>query len=168
MMPQAILLVAVPALLAFAAASDLVSMTISNRIPIALAIGFAFAAAWTGMDASTISWHLAAGGLVLAIGFVLFAAGLFGGGDAKLAAAIALWIGFPHLLPWAMGTALIGGLLALALLLVRGVPLPEPLARQDWVRRLHDPRSGVPYGIALSFAALAVLPQTAWFEALSA
>lgn len=167
MMPQAILLVAVPALLAFAAASDLVSMTISNRIPIALAIGFAIAAAWTGMDLSEVGWHLAAGGLVLAIGFALFALGIVGGGDAKLAAAIALWIGFPQLLPWAMGTALIGGLVALALLALRGLPLPDTLARQDWMRRLHDPRSGVPYGVALSFAALAVLPQTAWFAALA-
>jgi prepilin peptidase CpaA len=166
-MPQAILLVAVPALLAFAAASDLVSMTISNRIPLALAAGFVIAAAWTGMPPAEIGWHVAAGALVLLLGFGLFAAGLFGGGDAKLAAAIALWVGFPYLLPWAMGTAVIGGVLALALLAMRGLPLPELLARQDWVRRLHDPRSGIPYGIALAFAALAVLPQTMWFAGLA-
>lgn len=165
-MPQAILLVAVPALLAFAAASDLFSMTISNRIPIALAAGFAIAAVWIGMDATAIGWHLAAGGLVLLLGFALFAARTIGGGDAKLAAAIALWLGFPELMPWAMGTAIIGGLLALALLVLRGMPLPDVLARQDWMRRLHDPTSGVPYGVALSFAALAVLPQTTWFDTL--
>jgi prepilin peptidase CpaA len=165
-MPQAILLVAVPALLAFAAASDLVSMTISNRIPIALAAGFAVAALWTGMDAAAIGMHVAAGSLVLLVGFGLFAARVIGGGDAKLAAAIALWIGFPHLMTWTMATAVIGGLLALILLAMRGMPLPETLARQDWMRRLHDPRCGVPYGIALSFAALAVLPHTMWFDAI--
>jgi prepilin peptidase CpaA len=165
-MPQILVLVAVPALLAFAAASDLVSMTISNRIPLGLAVGFALAAAWLGLSPAEIGWHIAAGLLVLAIGFGLFAAGWIGGGDAKLAAAIALWLGFPHLFDWSIGSALLGAPLTLVILKIRDTPMPAFLARQDWVMRLHDPRAGVPYGIALSFAALAVLPQTMWFRAL--
>jgi prepilin peptidase CpaA len=165
-MPQILVLVAVPALLAFAAASDLVSMTISNRVPLALGAGFVLAAVWMGLGPAEIGWHVAAGLLVLVIGFGLFSAGWIGGGDAKLAAAIALWLGFPHLFAWSIGSALLGALLTIAILKMRGTPMPTYFEKQEWIMRLHDPRSGVPYGIALSFAALAVLPHTMWFRAL--
>ena len=41
-------------------------------------------------------------------------------------------------------------------------PLPDWLARHDWAQRLHGKDAGVPYGIALAAAALAVYPQTPW------
>src|SRR5207342_1612468 len=89
MLVEVVRLLLFPALMAFAAASDLLNMTISNRISLALVGGFAVLAVVCGLSPQTIAAHAAAGLLVLAIGFALFARGLVGGGDAKLAAAAA-------------------------------------------------------------------------------
>src|SRR6187200_1717555 len=158
MAADAIRLLLFPALMAFAASSDLLTMTISNRLSIALAAGFFLLALVTGMDLYTIGMHLAAAAVVLAVAFVFFAQGWIGGGDAKLAAATALWLGFDHLPAYLVYASLFGGLLTLVLLQVRALPLPRLLVGQQWAERLHRKDSGVPYGIALAAAALAVYP----------
>jgi len=99
---------------------------------------------------------------VLVAAFGLFARGIVGGGDAKLAAATALWLGFDHLLPYLLYASLLGGALSVGLIWFRMAPLPDWLARHDWAQRLHGRDAGVPYGIALAAAALAVYPQTPW------
>ena len=82
-------LVFFPALMAFAAASDLFTMTISNKISLLLAAGFLVLAVAGGMTTTEIAWHLAAAATVLAGTFGMFTMGWIGGGDAKLAALIA-------------------------------------------------------------------------------
>jgi prepilin peptidase CpaA len=77
---------------------------------------------------------------------------------------MALWLGFSDLLSYAALASLFGGALSLALLLLRQVPLPAPLAGQAWLLRLHDARSGIPYGVALAAGAFAVLPYTQIFR----
>ena len=94
MLIDAIRLLLFPALMAFAASSDLLTMTISNRLSLLLASSFFLLALITGMSFGIIGMHLAAGALVLAVCFGFFAMGWIGGGDAKLAAATALWFGF--------------------------------------------------------------------------
>jgi prepilin peptidase CpaA len=168
MVADAVRLMLFPALMAFAAASDLLTMTISNRVSLILAGGFVLLAVVTGMSLSDIGWHLGAAGTVLVVAFVFFGLGWIGGGDAKLAAATALWLGFDHLLPYLIYASLFGGALTLLLIQFRRAPLPAMLARQPWVQRLHDRDSGVPYGIALAAAALAVYPQTPWMAAAGA
>src|SRR3954470_16035584 len=86
-----------PALMAFAAASDLFTMTISNRVSLALAAGFLVLAVLSGMGFYDILAHVGAGAAVLAAAFACFAMGWIGGGDAKVAASAALWFGFGHL-----------------------------------------------------------------------
>ena len=156
-----------PALMAFAAASDLFTMTISNRVSLALAAGFLVLALASGMEPSEILSHLGAGVGVLAASFVCFAFGWIGGGDAKVAAAAALWFGFGHLLNYLVYASLFGGALTVALLQFRMMPLPKRLASQEWLQRLHRKDGGVPYGIALAAAALAVYPQTQWMAAIT-
>jgi prepilin peptidase CpaA len=165
MVIELVRLLVFPGLLAFAAASDLLTLTISNRISLALAAAFLVLALACGLSAQAIVWHLAAGTLVLAAGFVLFARGLAGGGDAKLAAAIALWFGFDRLVDYALLSGLLGGALTLAILMFRLLPLPRWLARQEWVAQIHQLDAGVPYGIALATAALAIYPSTNWMPA---
>jgi len=155
-----ILLVVFPAIMAFAASSDLVSMTISNRLCGLLIAAFALCALLLGLSWSQTGWHLAAGGLVLSVCFGMFAAGWIGGGDAKLAAATALWFGFDQLMPYLMLAGIAGGVLTLAILSLRSRPLPAIAAGWPWARRLHAANEGVPYGIALAFSALFVLPET--------
>jgi prepilin peptidase CpaA len=103
---------------------------------------------------------------VLAVTFAFFARGWIGGGDAKLAAATALWFGFDHLLDYFLYASLFGGALTLLMIRFRLLPLPDVLARQDWAQRLHRLDGGIPYGIALAAAALAVYPHTEWMKAL--
>jgi len=155
-----------PALMAFAAASDLFTMTISNRVSLALAAGFLALALASGMGAPDLLWHLCAGATVLAVAFGCFAMRWVGGGDAKVAAAAALWFGFGHLLDYLVYASLFGGALTLLLLQFRQWPLPYPLAGQAWLLKLHAKESGIPYGVALAIGALAVYPETEWIRAV--
>ena len=162
MLTDAIRLLLFPALMAFAASSDLFTMTISNRLSLTLAGGFVILAAVSGMAWPAVGMHLAAAALVLVISFVLFTRGWIGGGDAKLAAATALWFGFDYLLDYLIYASLFGGALTILLIQFRKLPLPAALARQKWIMRLHESGGGVPYGIALAAAALVVYPKTGW------
>ena len=155
-----------PALMAFAAASDLFTMTISNRVSLALAAGFLVLAFGSGMAPSDILMHLAAGATVLVAAFGCFAMGWIGGGDAKVAAGAALWFGFAHLLNYLVCASLFGGVLTLFLLQFRQWPLPYALAGQPWLLKLHAKESGIPYGIALAVGALLIYPETEWIGAV--
>ena len=162
MVADAIKLMLFPALMAFAASSDLLTMTIPNRVSLIMLGGFVVLALATGMSLEELALHAGAGLLVLCITFGFFARGWIGGGDAKLAAATALWLGFEHLLPYVIYASVFGGALTLVLLQFRLAPLPIWLASEDWVQRLHRKEGGVPYGIALAAAALAIYPDTPW------
>jgi prepilin peptidase CpaA len=155
-----------PALMAFAAASDLLTMTISNRVSLALALGFLALALLSGMGFYDLLSHIGAGTAVLVAAFACFAMGWVGGGDAKIAAAAALWFGFGHLLNYLVYASLFGGALTLLLLQFRQWPLPYPFAGQAWLSRLHAKESGIPYGIALAIGALMVYPETEWIRAV--
>ena len=162
MVADAIRLALFPAMMAFAASSDFLTLTISNRVSLILVGGFVALAVIGGVSAADVLSHLAAGCVVLVAAFSLFARGIIGGGDAKLAAATALWLGFDHLLPYLLYASLLGGALSVGLIWFRMAPLPDWLARHDWAQRLHGKDAGVPYGIALAAAALAVYPHTPW------
>src|SRR3954463_4395773 len=149
-----------PALMAFAAASDLFTMTISNRVSLALVGGFLALAVLGGMALPDMLSHIGAGAAVLGVAFACFAFGWIGGGDAKVAAGTALWFGFAHLLDWLGYSSLFGGGPAILFLIFRQWPLPAPLAGQAWLSKLHDRQSGVPYGIALAIGALMIYPET--------
>jgi prepilin peptidase CpaA len=168
MMTDALRLLLFPAMMAFAASSDLFTMTISNRVSLALIGGFFALALITGMGGWEILSHVGAALAVLAVTFTLFACGWIGGGDAKLAAATALWIGLDHLLAYVTYASLFGGALTLIIIQFRLMPLPAKLCGKEWLERLHRKDSGVPYGIALAAAALAVYPDTPWMKALGA
>jgi prepilin peptidase CpaA len=166
MVADTIRLLLFPAMMAFAASSDLLTMTISNRVSLILIGGFLVLAPASGMSVMDILHHVGAAGIVLVVAFGFFVRGWIGGGDAKLAAATALWLGFDHLMPYLLYASLFGGALTLALLQFRMAPLPALLAKQEWLQRLHRKDGGIPYGIALATAALAVYPDTRWMAAI--
>jgi prepilin peptidase CpaA len=164
-MIAAVALVLFPALMAFAAASDLFTMTISNSISTALLAGFLGLALAVGLPLPEIGMHLACGAALLCLTFALFAVGWIGGGDAKLAAATALWLGWGNLVDYIGMASIIGGILTLIFLQARKLPMPQFLTTRDWFARLYDQGSGVPYGIALAIAGLIVYPETAIWRA---
>jgi prepilin peptidase CpaA len=155
-------------LMIFAAVSDLFTMTISNRVSIALVVIFIPLAYLSGMTPADIGIHLAIGFGLLVVTFFMFAFGWIGGGDAKLAAATAIWVGWDQLADYGLDAALLGGVLTLGILQLRRWPLPEWANSVEWLPRLHDRNAGVPYGIALAAAGLFVYPEThLWVAALS-
>jgi prepilin peptidase CpaA len=155
-----------PGIMVFVAISDLLTMTIPNRVSIILVAGFFALAFAMGLPLSTIGWHAAAGALVLAICFTLFNFGWIGGGDAKFAATSALWLGFGVLGAYGVLTAIFGGILTLGILQLRRIHLSEERWAGTWLGRLHDKTVGVPYGVALAAAGLVVYPDTAiWLAA---
>jgi prepilin peptidase CpaA len=168
MLTEAISLTVFPAVMAFAALSDLLTMTIANRVSLILVGGFALLAVLGGMSAADILAHVGAAACVLVVTFALFACGWIGGGDAKLAAAAVLWLGFAHLADYLLYASLLGGALTVLLIQFRALPLPRILVGREWAERLHRRGGGVPYGIALAVAALLVYPQTEWMTAVGA
>jgi len=164
---DAIRLLLFPALMAFAAASDLFTMTISNRVSLALIAGFALMAFVVGMNGHDVLLHIGAGAAVLVVTFTFFSRGWIGGGDAKLAAATALWLGFDQLMNYLLYASIFGGIITLFMIRWRVLPLPAALARQEWVQRLHRSDAGVPYGIALAISALLVYPDSFWMQTFS-
>ena len=166
---EILLIAVVPGLLIGAAVWDLTSYTIPNVFIVALLglfVVFFGAVAITGPG---VSWtqaglHLLAGFIGLAAGMALFATGWVGGGDAKLFAVASLWLGWNALFEYTLLASFLGGGLTLAVLVLRSVPLPPLLLKQEWLARLADRKAGIPYGVALSAAALMVLPRTELFR----
>jgi prepilin peptidase CpaA len=161
-----LLLTIFPGAMAFAAATDLFTMTVPNRLALALLAGFFVVAPLAGLGWSDLGLHFGVGIAALVLSLVQFFFGWIGGGDAKLFAATSLWLGPSFLLPYALYAALLGGLLTLALLFWRTMPLPATFTSQGWLLRLHDRKEGVPYGIALAGAGLLVYPTTPFMAAL--
>ncbi len=156
-----------PAAMAFAGAMDLFTMTIPNRVSLVLLGAFLVAAPMAGLGFSEILWHLAAFAAVLAITITLFSMNMLGGGDAKLLAVASLWVGLSELLfVYVVKVAILGGVLALLILVLRRIPLLPPNS-PEWVLRLHRAGGGIPYGLAIGGAALWVYPSTPWFSAFS-
>jgi prepilin peptidase CpaA len=151
-----------PAALAYAAISDLLTQTIPNRLVLAIVALFVVLAPFSGMGWGDGGLHLVAGLSVLVLGFVCFAFGWIGGGDAKLAAAIALFLGPWNAVLFVGLASVLGGGLTLALLGFRQTPVPAFIIREPWVQRLHSTDTGVPYGVALAIAAAIIYPQTIW------
>ena len=157
-----------PAAMALAASSDLLTMRMSNKLVLFLVASFCVLAIAINLPLQQFAMHVACALVVLAAGFAFFALRWVGGGDAKLAAATTLWLGFGLTLPYLIYAALLGGALTLAILVLRRMPLTPFLARYRWLERLHDSKTGVPYGIALAVAGLLTYSNSAIFERLAA
>ncbi|MDY8108455.1 prepilin peptidase [Fulvimarina sp. 2208YS6-2-32] len=152
-----------PFCMIFAAVSDVMTMTIPNRLCLLLAAGFPVAVLAGGMPLEQAAIFAAFGVGTFFIGFALFAGGLIGGGDAKMLAATAFWIGpFDAGLYLVYATAL-GGALALFLLYSR--TMIAPVTGFAFADRLLSRETGVPYGVALAIAGLLVYADGPFMEA---
>lgn len=155
-----------PVLMALSASMDLLTFTIPNRLCVALALGYVVFALLLGVPAVDILLNLSCALAILAIAFVMFTFGWVGGGDAKLAGATAAWLGWTAILDYGVAAALFGGVLTLVILGARMAPLPAAFSRIDWLARLHNASSGVPYGIALAAAGLLQYPNSSIWTAV--
>ena len=158
LLSQMILLMALPALMIYACFSDLFTMRISNRLCLTVVGAFLVFALVATLPPLLVAWHLLAGLMVLIVSFSLFSFGWIGGGDAKFVAAVAVWFGFGQLWEFMAVSSILGGGLTLGLLMLRNHPIPQAMVRIGWINKLHDKRTGVPYGIALGVTGIMLLP----------
>ena len=125
-----------------------------RRIPNLLVVAVAGLYVVDVVVARGASWHpgdLVVAGGVLGLGFAAFAAGALGGGDAKLLAALSLWMGWPAVVPFTLITAVLGGAIALGIVVWRALGAVGVTAAQ------RHPVTTVPYGVAVAGAAVLVL-----------
>ena len=141
----ALLLLALAATLVVAAVIDTRTFTISNRITAGVALGAPLYWISLGVDPFPgMAIQLAAGAIVFAVLAVAFYTGMMGGGDVKLAAALALWFSPANTLKFLMLMAIVGGILTVGILV--------------WHRaRNGSGRPKIPYGVAIAAGALFVL-----------
>jgi prepilin peptidase CpaA len=167
--PSALLLLILPALVIIAAMKDATSFTIPNWISAAAALAFLPAALAVGAPWQNIAANLAFGVAALLVGMGMFAMRWIGGGDAKLLAACALWLGWLAAPMFLLVTALAGGVLAVGLLNLRSEWLRALIpAGPSWVERLRAEGGDVPYGVAIAVGALAAFPGSTLMHALAA
>lgn len=146
----------------YAGVTDLTTMRIRNGLILALLAAYVPLAPLVGFTLEEIAWSTAIAAGLLIVSFIFFARGWMGGGDAKLLAVTTLWLGFDHAPAFLIYTALFGGALTLAILQLRLVGLPAFLGNRPWIARLQSDQTGIPYGVAITLAALIVFPQTRW------
>lgn len=142
-------------LLLAAAVWDAVTMTIPNYLVLAV-LALYVASLAVNFDLSDILFDVLAAVLIFVVCFVLFALGWLGGGDAKLAPGAVLWVGYDGFLPFLIAMTLAGGILAIALLLLRA-GLRAGSASQDRLPVVLQWAKPVPYGIAISAGAILVI-----------
>jgi prepilin peptidase CpaA len=142
-----ILCAGLAAILVIAAVIDARTFTISNRLNLTVALlaplywASVALSPWPG-----VAIQIAAAVTVFAILAGAFYAGMMGGGDVKLAAALALWFSPINTMKFLVFMSLAGGILTIALL--------------AWHRsRQRDGRPQIPYGVAIAFGGLAILAQ---------
>lgn len=167
-MIDSVLLLIFPLAMAFAAANDLFTMKIPNKISLALIAAFAVAAVYIQLPLDKAGMHLATGAAVLAAGFVMFSMRLLGGGDAKLMAAGGLWMGPDHALMYLAYVTIFGGLLSALILAYRKYVPVSATVLPEWAMKLHVQGTGIPYGLAIAASGLLMYPSTTWYQALAA
>lgn len=159
-MIEAVALIVFPTLMIFSAFSDLFTFTIPNRVSVLLVVVFLALAAYLQLSLREFASHASCGLAMLALTFTMFQLGWVGGGDAKLASATALWLGWGLLLDYGLVVSVAGGVLTLIIIELRRRDLPGALLSVGFIARLAEKTNGVPYGIALAIAGLLVYPQT--------
>lgn len=156
-----------PLLVTIAGAADVASRRIPNWLTGVTAACFLPFALATGLPLSLIWIHVATAGVLLFLGYALFAFGMLGGGDAKMIAVSGLWLGFPCSILFVLFSALAGGALALAISIWFMSSL-ESSIRSDRLARLLSPLApDVPYGFALAVGAILATPFSWWMRAVT-
>lgn len=165
------LTVAVGALLA-ACVTDFYTMTIPNILPALLAAAFvvAYGAGWGishgGGEVifAPLHIHALAFGLMLFVTFLMFAFGIWGAGDSKLAAAIALWIGLAGIVPFFITMSLAGLALILGNFVFSRTRFAIPgCGERSWVARVRRGERILPYGIAIAIGAISAFAACGYF-----
>lgn len=136
---------------------DVLTTRIPDGISISLVVAFVFYAIFQNYDLNTFGLHFGVAVLVFLSGFVMFSLGWMGGGDGKLAAAGALWFGPNLVLPFVLLSFMLGGIMVMAMIGLRSIPLPQWVHRQSWLMQWVSGQNGFPFGFAMAISVLAIV-----------
>jgi len=142
-----ILLVALGAILIVAAIIDVRTFTISNKLNLTVALLAPFY--WWAAQVPLwpdVGIQVAIAAAVFVLFALAFYAGMMGGGDVKLAAALALWFSLQSTIKFLVVTSLAGGVLTLGILAWHKV-------------KRREGRPEIPYGVAIAVGGLVILAQ---------
>lgn len=133
-------------LLLVGAGFDLFVFRLPNWLTLATALAATLLIVARGTGLTDLAWHLGFAALVFGIGLVLFRLNMFGGGDVKWLAALAIWIG-PNLdfVRFFLMMGIAGGVLAAIVLVIRRL---RPGYGSEGTR------TNLPYGVAIAVAGL--------------
>jgi prepilin peptidase CpaA len=137
--------------LVIASISDIRDRRIPNWTVLAAAALF-FPWIFVGREVSILG-SLAGAAVVFMIGLALYILRVVGAGDSKLVTAVSLFIGFGQLFPFLLLVALAGGVIAVMSLASR----PVHALVMFQMRGKGDFGRGVPYGVAIAIATIALL-----------
>lgn len=166
-MSNALLLSVFPLMMIAAGIGDILTMRIPNWLNGAIVVTFFIVAFIMAMPLAVMQWHLVAGAALLVAGMALFFFGGFGGGDAKMLAAGALWVGWDGLIPFLVYTALAGGVLALVMILWSHLQVEKEVRGSTWMKRVFRTDLDLPYGVAIAAGGVFAFPQTWWMETIA-
>ncbi len=153
-----------PAALIVAAANDIYEFKIPNWISIILILTYPAAGLAVGASIETMLEGFLIGAGALALGFGLYAGRVIGGGDAKLAAATAPWLGAGALGSFLFLTAVAGLGLAIVMMMFRKMPILPIYSHAPWLIELHQRKKDLPYGVAIASGGLLSFSQTPFFQ----
>lgn len=159
-----LLLSVFPAALLIGAANDIYEFKIPNWISIVLIAVYPATGLAVGASPHIMIEGALIGAAALAIGFALFTFKIVGGGDAKLLAATAPWLGLVSLGHFLFYTALAGLFLAIAMGTFRKLPVLPVYAHAPWLIRLHERKKDLPYAVAIAGGGLLSFSQTPYFQ----
>lgn len=148
------ILIAVGALLVFAAIKDYQSFEIPDWISIAVAVLFVIYVGARNLiypEYGTVDWlsALAVSALVLVVFAFLFFRDMIGGGDVKMITALSLWAGWSKLLNLLFWISAAGGVVALIWLLRKKFSRSKNEGEKKNLRKAE-----IPYGIAIAFGGI--------------
>jgi prepilin peptidase CpaA len=147
-------------LLAVACASDLAARRVPNAVAVAIAVA-GIGAQWAGGGVGAAAGATAGAAALLGLLAAAWTSGKLGGGDVKLAAATAIWLGPSSLVAFALFTAMAGAPVALATIAARGIARRRVLALAPAgdrsLRPLEPAPRTVPLSVAIALGAAAVL-----------
>jgi prepilin peptidase CpaA len=153
-----------PLLLVAAAIGDLLTSKIPNWLTATMVVLFFPLAFATGLPMKNMLWQCAVAAMVLVASFEIYAAGLWGGGDAKLLGAAALWFGWPTLAQFAIYTVLAGGTLAGAVVLWNIMHIDQEVRGHTWMTRWTNINAKIPYAVAFAIGGMLAFPGTWWMN----
>ena len=165
---QTSLYMLVGAMMLAAAAYDVLTLTIPNWISLALLALFPVLALVAGLGWPELGWHVAIAFAALVCGIAAFAAGIVGGGDAKLFAAVALYMGPLAVTAYIFYVAIAGGVLAMLLIVLHQPQLETWTRRSPVLAQIVSRGMAMPYGVAIVAGGMIAFPASHLFSLVAA